>query len=416
MRNHYLPAPGHVIRLPGSMAPRPTYQVIMPETTAETATETEVVEEVTEQIPSTSRWIWMVGGALVVAGTAFAAWAGNSYLNAVQPKAQAAPATTSMQPVDTRPERMIVYYTAPLSTDRVIENTDEKGCKWLIAMDPSKPGGMGAIHPKLSGNRQACKNEADSARPFMVSVRGEDLPRVQGAGLVVLDVLDAASMQSLGVPAYVTGEGRENVASIFGAKPEVTTTAYMTANDPRLTAEQQAEVKRAVEAEVAKRTRAAAAAAATPARARAPAYQTSYPMPSYMAPAPMPSAMTMPTVVPYNGIPTQPGGGQASLNPQRPEPSSSRPTAGRPAAGPLEPIRPNGSGLITPNQSAITASPSAASDNDGDIIRPTVTPPPREVRVGEIGNFTSNSVGGGPGRLPNQQAGDMPSGSPLQGN
>lgn len=423
MRNQYLPSPGHIIRLPGSMAPRPTYTVIMPEPAAEPVTcdgaDNRNAPAETQPMAANPRWLWLATGALVIAGTGFAAWAGSNYFETLQPKPQIANATP-MKTMDMRPERMVVYYTAPLSDDKVVENTDAKGCEWLIAMDPSKPGGMGAIHPKLDGNRQICKDDADSARPFMATVRGEDLPQVAGSGLVVVDVLDAGTMQSIGVPAYVTREGRQNVASIFGTKPEVTTTAYMTANDPRLTDAQKAEVEEAVAAEVKKRERAAKTAASR-SQPRAPAYQANYPMPSYMAPSPMPAPMSapasMPQVIPYNGFPTQPGGaGDQPTQTRQMVPSSNRPTAGRPAAGPLEPIRPNGTGLITPDRSAtsITADNArSANERDADVIRPTVIPP-REVRVGEIGNFTNVSQGGGPGRLPNQQANDMPSGSPVQ--
>lgn len=380
MSNPFLPPPGTIIRLPGSIAPRPqvlatagsapAVQSSIPASApAATVTAVKTKETVSLQQPSgvapNDQKIAIIVAisaliALLVAVIAMVLWSNRPA------EAEAKTVTTQRlveaQIVDKRPLRRVVYYTAPMPGQQVIESTDGKGCSWL-AVVPTGDNPQTTIHPKLAGNRQSCKTAADTAIPKTSVVRGQDLPQVPGSAIVILDVLDEASMQSLGIPDYVMAMARQPQANILTA--EGVDNTYMTASDPRLTPEQAAEVRTAVAAAVRSSSTATRKAVERrvnrPAQYRAPPFIPNYPMPDFGAPMPMP------------GI---------SGNPMTAPRVSDRPTAGQPNAAPLQPVR---------SAQSITAQSRGSNTGGDELIVPTVDASPPEVRVGPVNGFSADT-------------------------
>ena len=382
MNNPFLPPPGTIIRLPGSIAPRaqvlpiertrPLEPVAVPvsQPAAEAVASPKAVDALTVQQPAivtpTDKRMAII--VIIVALMAvLLAIAAIVLYNAQDFKAQAkeveTPRFVDAQIVDKRPLRRVVYYTAPLPGQQVIESTDDKGCKWL-AIVPTGDTPQTSIHPKLSGNRQSCKNAESTAIPRTSVVRGQDLPQVPGSAIVILDVLDETSMQSLGIPDYVMEMARQPNVNILTASG--VENAYMTAQDPRLTPEQAKEVQVAVAAAV-RTSRGATRKAverrvSSPAQYRAPPFVPNYPMPDFGAPMPMPGISGNPVTAPR---------------------ISDRPTAGQPSAGPLMSVR---------SSQTITAQPRGSGTTGDELIVPTVNDNPPEVRVGPVTGF-SNETG-----------------------
>jgi len=92
-------------------------------------------------------------------------------------------------------EQRVIYHLAPLPDDRVTEEMDAKGCRWLRVV--GKTDGILA-YPKIGADdRQMCTNPANSVVPLQARMARDMLPEVAGSSLRIIDVIDSKTGTSM---------------------------------------------------------------------------------------------------------------------------------------------------------------------------------------------------------------------------
>lgn len=92
-------------------------------------------------------------------------------------------------------EQRVIYHLAPLPDDRVVEEMDAKGCRWLRVV--GKTDGILA-YPKIGADdRQICSNPANSVVPLQARMARDMLPEVTGSSLRIIDVIDSKTGTSM---------------------------------------------------------------------------------------------------------------------------------------------------------------------------------------------------------------------------
>lgn len=92
-------------------------------------------------------------------------------------------------------EQKVIYHLAPLPDDKVVEEMDAKGCRWLRIAGKTK--GILA-YPKIGADdRQVCANPANSVVPLQARMARDMLPEVAGSSLRIIDVIDSKTGTSM---------------------------------------------------------------------------------------------------------------------------------------------------------------------------------------------------------------------------
>lgn len=92
-------------------------------------------------------------------------------------------------------ERIVYYHLAPLPGVKTAQQRDDRGCLWNIGAGGTN---LGVGYPALNeGGVQDCADGSNAAKPYRARMIGNTVPRVDGASIQIVDIIDAASGRSI---------------------------------------------------------------------------------------------------------------------------------------------------------------------------------------------------------------------------
>lgn len=92
-------------------------------------------------------------------------------------------------------ERIVYYFIAPNPGLETTRQEDANGCLWYVGANDAK---MGLAYPVVADTGiQECSDDRQAQRPYRARMIGNALPHVNGAGIRIVDVIDAASGTSV---------------------------------------------------------------------------------------------------------------------------------------------------------------------------------------------------------------------------
>jgi len=106
-------------------------------------------------------------------------------------------------------ERVVFYYPAPLDSDRTVERIDTSGCAWNVV---TNRGSGEIMYPSLADNGlHKCENPGTGREPMRARMIGDNFPRIESSAIKVVEVIDAASGDSMMAQTGVNPLSREAV-------------------------------------------------------------------------------------------------------------------------------------------------------------------------------------------------------------
>lgn len=92
-------------------------------------------------------------------------------------------------------EQIVYYHLSPLPGVKTAQQRDENGCIWNVGAGGTS---LGVGYPALTETGvQLCEDSSFAAKPYRARMIGNTFPRVDGANLEIVDIIDAASGRSI---------------------------------------------------------------------------------------------------------------------------------------------------------------------------------------------------------------------------
>lgn len=106
-------------------------------------------------------------------------------------------------------ERIVFYYPAPLETDKIVQRIDTNGCSWNLV---TNRGNGKVMYPLITENGlHACQEQEYGKDPLSARMIGDNFPRLENSSIKVVEVIDAASGDSMIARTSVNPLSREAV-------------------------------------------------------------------------------------------------------------------------------------------------------------------------------------------------------------